>query len=54
MRSYLVIIGILFLVLKLIGVIHWSWFWVLSPFWILALIWIIFLGGLTWFIARFG
>lgn len=23
-----------FIVLKLIGVIHWSWWWVLSPLWI--------------------
>lgn len=27
-------IGIVFIVLKLIGVISWSWWWVLSPFWI--------------------
>lgn len=27
-------IGIVFIVLKLVGVIHWSWFWVLSPFWL--------------------
>ena len=30
---------LLFICLKLIGVIDWSWWWVLSPFWIpLALI----------------
>ena len=28
------ILGIVFVVLKLVGVINWSWFWVLSPFWI--------------------
>lgn len=28
------ILGIIFIVLKLCGVIHWSWIWVLSPFWI--------------------
>lgn len=22
-----------FIILKIIGVIHWSWLWVLSPFW---------------------
>lgn len=22
-----------FIILKIIGAIHWSWFWVLSPFW---------------------
>lgn len=25
-------VGIVFIVLKLVGVINWSWFWVLSPF----------------------
>ena len=25
---------ILFIALKLCGVIHWSWLWVLSPLWI--------------------
>lgn len=29
---------IVFIVLKLVGVIHWSWWWVLSPFWIPAAI----------------
>ncbi len=27
-------LGILFIGLKLAGVIDWSWIWVLSPFWI--------------------
>lgn len=27
-------LGLLFIGLKLGGVIHWSWWWVLSPFWI--------------------
>lgn len=26
-------LGIAFIVLKLTGVIDWSWWWVLSPFW---------------------
>jgi len=33
----LTIVGIIFLVLKLVGVepvSNWSWIWVLSPFWI--------------------
>ena len=29
------ILGIVFVVLKLCGVIAWSWLWVLSPFWII-------------------
>lgn len=28
------ILGIVFIVLKLCGVISWSWLWVTSPFWI--------------------
>ena len=26
------VLGIIFIVLKLVGVIDWSWWWVLSPF----------------------
>ena len=40
-------IGIVFIVLKLCGVIGWNWFWVLTPFWgqlALALVIIIFLA----------
>lgn len=33
---------IVFVVLKLVGVIDWSWVWVLAPFWIPTLI-VIFL-----------
>lgn len=32
------ILGIIFIVLKLIGLIEWSWVWVLAPFWIGAII----------------
>lgn len=27
-------LGIVFVVLKLVGVIAWSWLWVLAPFWL--------------------
>lgn len=27
------LLGLLFIGLKLGGVINWSWFWVLTPFW---------------------
>lgn len=27
------VLGIVFIVLKLCGVIAWSWLWVLAPFW---------------------
>jgi hypothetical protein len=28
------VLAIVFIVLKLVGVINWSWVWVLSPIWI--------------------
>lgn len=28
------VLGVVFIVLKLVGVIDWTWWWVLSPFWI--------------------
>jgi hypothetical protein len=28
------LLGLLFIILKLIHVIDWSWWWVLAPFWI--------------------
>lgn len=33
-------LAIVFLVLKLVGVISWSWLWVLSPIWIEVLLFI--------------
>lgn len=32
---------IVFIVLKLVGVINWSWIWVLAPFWIPFLLYIL-------------
>lgn len=32
------VLTIVFIVLKLLGVIKWSWIWVLSPLWISAVI----------------
>lgn len=38
------VLTIVFIVLKLVGVINWSWIWVLSPLWInLILCGIVFL-----------
>lgn len=46
--SLLGLLGTAFIVLKLCGVIDWSWWWVTAPFWgplaivlILLIIWII-------------
>ena len=32
------VVGIIFVVLKFVGVITWSWLWVLSPWWISIII----------------
>lgn len=42
---------IVFIVLKLVGVIDWSWVWVLAPFWIPTLI-LIFLTIIIKLIER--
>ena len=39
---FVVILAIIFMILKLTGVIAWSWLWVFSPVWIFLL-----LGGLV-------
>ena len=39
------LLTIVFIVLKLIGKIDWSWWWVLSPIWISISLVIIFLIG---------
>lgn len=33
------VLGVIFVTLKLCGVIDWSWWWVTSPFWVLGLFW---------------
>ena len=37
------LLTIVFITLKLIGIIHWSWWWVLSPIWISTAICVIVL-----------
>jgi uncharacterized membrane protein len=37
------VLTIVFIVLKLLGVINWSWLWVLSPLWISLII-----AGILW------
>lgn len=47
------LLGIIFIVLKLIGKIAWPWVWVLSPFWISLFIYVIvFLGAFCAFGSR--
>jgi hypothetical protein len=38
------LLGILFIALKLTGVIAWSWLWVLAPFWIGFALFMVFLA----------
>ena len=45
------LLTLIFIVLKLCGVIAWSWWWVLSPLWIpvaiaLVVVLLVFLGGI--------
>lgn len=44
--SFLPLLGLLFIALKLGFVIEWSWLWVLAPFWIWAAILAMLFG--TW------
>lgn len=37
------LLTVAFIVLKLCGIITWSWWWVLSPLWISAIGWVILL-----------
>lgn len=39
-------LGVLFVALKLCGVINWSWLWVLGPFWIPVCLFLLFVGFL--------
>lgn len=42
---FAVLLGVAFIVLKLVGVIDWSWWWVLAPIWgYVALGFVIFFG----------
>jgi energy-coupling factor transporter transmembrane protein EcfT len=44
------LLTIVFIILKLLGKINWSWFWVLSPIWISIIIVIILL--IAYFILK--
>ena len=41
------LLTIAFVVLKLTGVISWSWWWILSPVWITALVSAAIIGGVS-------
>lgn len=50
------ILGIAFVILKLCGIIDWSWWWVTAPFWISAIITgvILFVAGILLLLAAIG
>jgi O-antigen ligase len=39
------LLALVFIVLKLTGVIDWNWWWVLSPIWIPILLVVLIFGG---------
>jgi hypothetical protein len=47
--SFIGMLAILFIGLKLAGIIAWSWLWVLCPLWIPLALWVgvIILGGIA-------
>lgn len=46
------LLQIAFVVLKLCGVINWSWLWVLSPMWIGFVLW--FVGVVVFVFVKVG
>lgn len=46
------VVGVVFTILKLTGVIDWSWWWVTVPFWgpvaLTVLLALVFIGTLTY------
>ena len=47
------LLTIVFITLKLLGKIDWSWWWVLSPVWIGLSLTLLIVGGvLLWFTIR--
>ncbi len=47
------VLAILFITLKLLNIISWSWLWVLAPIW-LPIIVVTGLLGIVWLIGFFG
>lgn len=45
------VLAVIFVVLKLVGVISWSWVWVLSPIWISWILGALVLAGFTIYFA---
>lgn len=45
------LLTVVFITLKLLGKIDWSWWWVLAPAWIPLLIGIVILAGVVCFVG---
>lgn len=54
MRSFLVVLGLIFIVLKLCSVIAWSWWLVLLPLILFVVLRLIAAGVVGWFIAKYS
>ena len=48
------LLTIVFIAMKLAGMITWSWWWVLSPLWISVAISILILGGIVTWAIKYG
>ena len=42
------VLTVAFIVMKLCGVIKWSWLWVLSPIWISIILWVLIFVFMCW------
>lgn len=51
--GFIGLLTIVFITLKLTGVINWSWWWVLSPIWI-SIILVLLLLGFVALIVRYA
>ena len=46
------LLTVTFIVLKLTGIINWSWWWVLSPVWISAIIVLVIVVFFVWLYGK--
>lgn len=50
--GFLGVLAIAFIVLKLLGVIKWSWLWVLSPIWLPVIVALVGVAIFIWIVKR--
>ena len=39
--GFLGLLTLVFITLKLVGTLHWSWLWILAPIWMPVLLWLV-------------